>query len=141
MCIRGFSFIFPIKLQSASPLYIWQRVLPCTVRAAIPTSCSLSASSTMIFEFSSQPRRVLTVTGNFTASTTDLVISTILSGKRIIPLPAPLPAILFTGQPKFISIISGPAPPAILEASSAIFAASTIASGICPYICIPIGFS
>ena len=141
MCILGFSFIFPMSVQSASPLYIWHLVLPWTVSAWIPTSCSLSASSTIIFESSSHPSRVLTVTGSFTASTTILVISTILSGSLIIPEPAPLRAILLTGHPKFMSITSAPCPPAISDAFSAMTAASTMASGMFPYICMPIGAS
>ena len=139
--MRGFSFIFPINVQSASPLYIWHLVRPCTVNALMPVSCSLSASSTIIFESSSHPSRVFTVTGLRTASTMLFVIITILSGSRIIPEPAPLPAILLTGHPKFMSMTSHPCPPAIWSALSAILAASTIASGLFPYIWIPIGAS
>ena len=62
----------------------------------------------MFFESSSQPRRVLTVTGRRTASTIRRVISTIFGTSRIMPLPAPRPAILRTGQPKLMSIRSGP---------------------------------
>ena len=86
----------------------------------------------MIFESSSQPRRVFTVTGFFTASTIIFVIITILSGSLIIPEPAPRPAILLTGQPKLMSIRSQPWPPAISAADSAILAASTIESGLFP---------
>ncbi len=81
----------------------------------------------MFFESSSQPRRVLTVTGSDTASTMRRVISTIKGTSRIMPDPAPRPAIFFTGQPKFISIKSG-------RAVSAIRAASTIGSTRWPYI-------
>ena len=111
------------------------------VRAAMPTSCRRSASSTMILELSSQPRRVLTVTGLPTASTTALVMATILSGSRIMPEPAPRPAILLTGQPKLMSMMSAPWPPASSAALSAIFAASTMASGKLPYIWTATGAS
>ena len=100
MRIRGLSLTSPMRVQSASPLYIWQRVRPWMVRAWTPTSCSLSARSTMILELSSQPRRVFTVTGVLTASTTAFVMATSLSGSRIMPLPAPRPAIFDTGQPQ-----------------------------------------
>nr|AIF26497.1 hypothetical protein [uncultured bacterium fosmid pJB28H11] len=80
ICILGLLLTAPIRVQSAEPLYSWQRVRPWIVSACIPASCNRSASSTMIFELSSQPRRVLTVTGFPTASTTALVIATILSG-------------------------------------------------------------
>ena len=75
----------------------------------------------MFFESSSHPSRVLTVTGRRTASTMRRVISTIFGTSRIMPLPAPRPAILRTGQPKLMSIRSGPA-------ASATRAASTIGS-------------
>ena len=102
------------------------------VECVEPTSCSLSANSTIILESSSHPSRVFTVTGSFTASTTCLVISTILSGSLIIPEPAPLRAILLTGHPKLMSTRSAPCPPAISAAFSAITPASTIASGMFP---------
>ena len=87
----------------------------------------------MILLLSSQPRRVFTVTGlSGTASTMAFVMATILSGSRIIPLPAPRPAIFETGQPKLMSTISAPWPPASSRAFAAIFAASTIASGKLP---------
>ena len=80
------------------------------------------------------PRRVFTVTGSFTASTTLRVISSSFGMFCSMPAPAPLLATFFTGQPKFRSITSGPA-------SSTIFAASTIASMSRPYICMPTGRS
>ena len=86
----------------------------------------------MILELSSQPRRVFTVTGVLTASTTAFVMATSLSGSRIMPLPAPRPAIFDTGQPQLMSIVSAPCPPASSAARSAIRAASTIDSGMCP---------
>ena len=130
--ILGFSLIFPIRVQSASPLYIWHLVLPWTVRALMPASWSRSASSTMILLSSSHPSLVFTVTGLLTALTILSVIITILSGYFIIPEPAPLPAILLTGQPKLMSITSQPWPPTSSLAESAICAARTIASGSLP---------
>ena len=80
----------------------------------------------MFFDSSSHPRRVFTVTGFFTAATIRRVISTISGTSRIIPDPAPRPAIFFTGHPKLMSITSGPA-------ASAMRAASTIGSIRWPY--------
>ena len=121
MRIAGLFFTRPISVQSASPRYIWARVRPWIVRAAMPTSCRRRAISSMFFDSSSHPRRVLTVTGSFTASTMRRVISTISGTSRIMPDPAPRPAIFLTGQPKLMSIRSGPA-------ASARSAASTIGS-------------
>ena len=97
--ILGFSFTCFIKVQSASPLYICFLVLPCIEMACIPTSCNRSATSTMYFVFSSQPSRVLTVTGMLVDFTICLVISTILGISLSIPAPAPLFATFFTGHP------------------------------------------
>ena len=125
ICICGLFFTLPISVQSASPRYIWARVRPCIVSAAMPTSCRRRAISSMFFDSSSQPRRVFTVTGFPTASTIRRVISTISGTSRIMPDPAPRPAIFFTGQPKLMSMMSGPA-------ASAMRAASTIGSTRCP---------
>ena len=38
--ISGIVSFLPIRVQSASPVYIWQRVRPWIVSAAIPTSCN-----------------------------------------------------------------------------------------------------
>ena len=125
ICIRIFSLTLPIKVQSASPVYIWLRVRPWIVNAAIPQSCNRSAKSTIILDSQSQPNRVFTVTGTFIASTTAFVILIIRGISLNIPAPAPLPATFFTGQPKFISKISG-------FASAQICAASTIVSTSLP---------
>ena len=61
------------------------------------------------------------VTAVRTACTIRRVISTISGTSRIMPDPAPRPAIFFTGQPKLMSMMSGPA-------ASAMRAASTIGS-------------
>ena len=100
----------------------------------MPQSCSCSAKSTIILLPASQPRRVFTVTGIFTASATARVISSILGIFCNIPAPAPLPATRFTGQPKLMSSMSG-------RACSTIRAASTIVSVSLPYICMATGRS
>ena len=123
--MRGLRFTSPISVQSASPVYIWLRVRPWIVSARMPQSCSCSASVVMILFSQSHPRRVLTVTGNFTASTTERVICSSLGTSRSIPAPAPFDATFFTGHPKLMSMTSGPA-------ASAIFAASTIGSTSLP---------
>ena len=118
--MRGFRFTSPISVQSASPVYIWARVRPWMVRAWTPQSCSRSAKSTMILWLSSHPRRVFTVTGTSTASTTARVISNILGMFCNMPAPAPLPATFLTGQPKFRSSTSGCARSTTMRAASAI---------------------
>ncbi len=132
--MRGFFFTSPISVQSASPVYIWARVRPWMVRAAMPQSCNCSARSTMILLLASQPRRVFTVTGIFTASTTARVISSISGMFCSIPAPAPLPATRFTGQPKLMSSVSG-------CACSTMRAASTMVAVSFPYICMATGRS
>ena len=135
MCMRGLRLTSPIRRQSASPLYICARVRPWMVSALIPQSCNCSASSVMISCSLSQPNLVLTVTGILTASTTRRVISSISGTFCNKPAPAPFPATRFTGQPKLRSNISG------CDVSSTIFAASAIASGKRPYICMATGRS
>ena len=121
ICMRGLFFTLPINVQSASPVYICERVRPWMVSAAIPQSCSCSANSSIIRLLQSHPRRVFTVTGICTASTTARVISSIRGIFRNNPAPAPLPATRFTGHPKLISRISGPASSQILAASTMAF--------------------
>jgi hypothetical protein len=43
--------------QSEWPLYIWARVLACMLKAATPISCKRSATSSILIELSSQPKR------------------------------------------------------------------------------------
>lgn len=71
----------------------------CIVKACIPTSCNLLATSTILIELSSQPRRVLTVTGKVHCFTISSVIFCILGKSNKIPAPAPLQATFLTGQP------------------------------------------
>ena len=134
MCMRGLFFTSPISVQSASPVYICARVRPWMANAAMPQSCNCSARSTMILWSASQPSRVFTVTGIFTASTTVRVISSIFGIFCNIPAPAPFPATFFTGHPKLMSSMSG-------RASSTIRAAPTMASVSLPYICMATGRS
>ena len=132
--ILGLFFTFPIKVQSASPLYIWQRVRPCMANAFMPISCKRSATSSIFCVLSSQPSRVLTVTGNEVDLTTASVKRTIRLISFNTPAPAPLQATFFTGHPKFISNRSG-------LVTSTIFAAMAKLSSSPPNICMPIGFS
>ena len=123
-----------MSVQSASPVYICARVLPCMVSACMPQSCSASARSQMTSCSWFHPKRVFTVTGVFTAFTTSRVMSNSSGMFCSMPAPAPLPATFFTGHPKLMSITSG-------FTCSTIFAASTIDSTSRPYICIPTGRS
>ena len=60
----GLFLPLPIGVQSASPLYNWQRVRPWILSAWTPTSCNLSATSSIFLVWSSHPGLVLTVTGS-----------------------------------------------------------------------------
>ena len=134
MLIRGLFFTLPISSQSACPLYICVLVRPCMASALMPTSCNLSATSSIFLCSSSQPNLVLTVTGNEVDLTTAAVNLTIRSISLSTPAPAPFIATFFTGQPKFISSKSG-------LVTSTIFAAKERLSSSPPKICIPTGFS
>ena len=105
--MRGLFFTFPIKSQSADPLYICARVRPWIASALIPTSCNRSATSSIFRFSSSQPKRVFTVTGRLVDFTTASVKRTIKSISFNTPAPAPRSATFFTGQPKLISNKSG----------------------------------
>ena len=83
----------------------------------------------------SQPRRIFTVTGTFTALTTASAMRAAFSGSRISAEPSPLLTILPTGQPMLMSKISAPL------ASIAICAASAMQTGSLPKICACIGCS
>ena len=120
--------------QLALPLYICALVLPCIAMDFIPTSCKRSATSTILIELSSQPKRVLTVTGRLVCSTIALVKDTIKSISFKMPAPAPLETTFFTGQPKLMSIISG------LDFST-ISTDRNIESKLAPKICMPTGRS
>ena len=123
-----------MKDQSASPLYIWLRVRPCTVTSFTPRSSAICASSGAFRLAWSQPIRIFTVTGTFTAFTV-ASISFVASGtSRISALPAIWPTTLRTGQPKLMSIIAAPW-------SSESRAASAMLSGSQPTSCMDTGSS
>src|SRR3546814_6083398 len=63
------SLTLRINDQSAVPLYIWQRVRPWTVISCAPRSSAIWASSGALRLLWSNPMRILTVTGTFTALT------------------------------------------------------------------------
>ena len=75
--------------------------------AFAPTSCNLSATSTIFIEFSSHPNLVLMVIGNLVRLHISLVSLTIKSMSFKMPAPAPFDTTFLTGHPKLISIMSG----------------------------------
>ena len=85
-------------------------------------------------EFSSQPSRVLTVTGSLVLLTISDVSFSIRSKSLRMPAPAPFETTFLTGQPKLISIISG-------VDFSTISIALSIESRFAPKICMPTGLS
>ena len=121
--------------QSACPPYICTRVRPWTVMPATPTLSSSTASSGALMLPLSQPRRIFTVTGTFTALTTASAMRAAFSGSRISAEPSPLLTTLPTGQPMLMSRMSAPL------ASMAICAASAMQTGSLPKIWACIGCS
>ena len=71
--------------------------------AATPTSSKVRARSGAVKFSSSQPRRILAVTGIFTASTMPLTSAAVLSSSVIIAEPPPTLQTLRTGQPMLMS--------------------------------------
>ena len=98
--------------------------------AAPASSMRLVKSSTLMLPLS-QPKRHFTVTGTFTAWTTERTMSAASSGVRIRPQPSPEPAIFGMGQPMLMSIKSQP------EISRARIAPLAIISGSLPKIWAP----
>ena len=90
----------------------------------------MRATSGALMHVSSQPARILAVTGSRVAFETAETISPIRSGSRISALPSPFPVIFGAGQPKFRSMNSNPA----LSSSCA---ARAISSGSRPNSCSP----
>ncbi len=74
--------------------------------ALAPADCAANAFSTAKTCSSSQPIRILIVTGIFTAEETAWTISYTFSGSKSHFAPASALITLFTGQPILISIIS-----------------------------------
>ena len=101
------SFTALITLQSASPEYICLRVLGWTAIAAAPELSISRANSTAFICSSSQPERIFTVTGQSASPTAALTIFAASSGVFISALPPPGFTTFGTGQPMFMSIISG----------------------------------
>ena len=79
------------------------RVRPCTKIAATPASSSTRARSGAVRLSSSQPRRILAVTGIFTALTMPRTSAAVLSSSVIIAEPPPTLQTFFTGQPMLMS--------------------------------------
>ena len=104
------------------------------LKAATPMSCKRSATSSILIEVASQPKRVFTVTGKCVLSITACVSRIIKSTSFKTPAPAPLQTTFLTGQPKLMSIISG-------FTVETIFDESAIASSSPPKIWIPTGRS
>ncbi len=120
--------------QSETPEYDCAAVRPCTATAAAPASSIRLASSGALSSFASQPARILTVTGIFTAFAIARTTLAACSGSRIRLQPALCFAIFGTGQPMLTSTMSAPMP-------STICAAAAIFSGSPPKIWIETGRS
>ena len=114
----------------ALPSYPCIFVRGCRVIAAAPAERAARAASSQVRCFSSQPDRILTVTGiGATACTTAFVTAYNRSGSRVRDEPAPVLTIFGTGHPALISIQSACA------CSTAICAAAAMRCGSPPKIC------
>src|SRR5436190_1890653 len=102
--------------------------------AVAPASCIRLASSGALISVASQPARIFTVTGIFTALAIAATTDCACSGSRIRLHPALCFAIFGTGQPMLMSTMSAPMP-------STICAASAIFTGSPPKIWIDTGRS
>ena len=123
-----------ITSHGARPVYCWLRVRGCTV---MPSTPSLSASRAISGAFtlrSSQPPRILIVSGPATALRSVRKMTPARSGSRISAAPWPLATIFATGQPMLRSMPSAPA-------ASSRRAASARRSGSSPSSCMASGRS
>ena len=107
---------------------------PCTATAAAPASSILRASDGALTLASSQPARILTVTGMSTASVIARTMRAAWAGSRIRLHPALCFAILGTGQPMLTSTMSA-------FIASTTWAAAAILPGSPPKIWIETGRS
>ena len=123
-----------VRVWSAVPVYICLAERGWSVSEATPTASSLGPSSSASRDPLSMPRRILTVTGTSTASTTARASPQARSWSERALAPAPVLVTLRTGQPKLMSTMSAPA-------STTIRAASAIRAGSEPKICTASGCS
>ena len=90
------------------PLKPCSRVRPWTITPATPTCSNARARSGAVSDSSSQPSRIFTVTGIFTAATTAATRSTARSIWHIRAEPPPPLTTFRTGQPMLISTAGTP---------------------------------
>ena len=119
-----------MMLRSMPGIYICARVRAWTVMRAAPACWQALAHSTAVTCSSSQPLRILTVTGREVWALTWATISPHSSGWSISLLPAPPETILGAGQPILISRKSKSSP-------SIMAAAWPMISGTSPNSCTP----
>ena len=86
------------------------RVRPWMVRPATPACSNSRANSGAVIWEESQPRRILTVTGMETASTTARTSSIALDIWHSMAEPPPPLVTLLTGHPMLMSILAKPSP-------------------------------
>src|SRR5947209_1958563 len=123
------SLTWRTNAQSASPLYIWQRVRPWMVIICTPRSSAMRASSGA-FRFSwFQPMRVLSVTGTFTALTVASISFAAKGRSRISADPASPLTTFLTGQPMLMSMIAWRTRQAALDARPVSTTALVVAAG------------
>ena len=121
-------------VHGAFPVNCWARVRGWTVMASTPSASAIVATSTAFRCVSSQPPRILTVSGTRIAARMARRIRAAAGTSRMSAAPLPLPVILWTGQPMLRSTTSAPR-------ASQRAAASASASAFLPRSCIASGRS
>ena len=99
MCIRGLFLTSAINDQSASAFVHLRTCAAVNAYGLDANVLEAFGHPTMYLLLSSQPSRVLTVTGKVHVSTISLVMATIFGMSFKMPAPAPRQATFFTGQP------------------------------------------
>jgi len=97
-----------MMVHGARPVKRCERVRGCTVMASTPSASAIWATSTAFRCSSSQPPRILTVSGTLTALRRARRIRALVSTLRMRAAPLPLPVIWGMGQPMFRSTMSAP---------------------------------
>ncbi len=123
-----------VSVWSAVPVYICWAERGCSVSEATPAASSMGPSVRAERDPLRTPRRIFTVTGTSTASTTAVTSAQARAWSSSALAPAPVFVTLRTGQPKLMSTMSAPA-------ATTMCAASAIGPGSEPKICTASGCS
>ena len=120
--------------QSASPVYSWLAVRPCTATAAAPACSMRAANSAAVFSPAAKPRRILTVTGTRASHTHVSTSDAASSGSFMSADPSPLVMTLRAGHAMLMSMSVSLSP----TRSCTAFTANANCSGLVPNSCTQI---